>query len=214
MSLFNVFTVKTGERYIPDYVNKMYAMLQRHLRVPFLMHCITENPTDIHYDIEIIPPPEVLHGWWNKMYLFSDIIPAGPTLYLDLDQIILGDITEIIQDCFKHPFACYSDHIEWHGCKFGSGLMTFQAHQHLQIFKDYWPKRYELTNFPGGDQVYLGTQLKDVYFLDDDCPDAVKSYKFDVIPNGIGENTKIVNFHGLPKPHNLRLPWVLEHWCE
>jgi hypothetical protein len=214
--MLNIITVKTGDRYSADYVNKMFSMLLRNLKLPFAFYCLTENPKGLDLDINLIHPPEVLHGWWNKLWLFSDIMPDGPLLYLDLDQIILSDITDIVEECLKHPFSCYSDHIEWLECKLGTAFMTFESGAHRDIFKAFWPKRYELANFSGGDQVWISQTglLPEVYYFNEEWPEAVKSYKFDILPTGKdpGPDVKIVNFHGRPKMADLRINWLLNNW--
>lgn len=212
----NVITVKTGNRYTVDYVNKMESMLKRHLDIPFTFHCLTEDPEGLNKSIQVIKPPEVLHGWWNKLYLFSDLMPKGYLLYLDLDQVILGNITEIVQECLGHPFSCYSDHIEWQGEKLGTAFMVFKARSYTSVFDLFYPQRDELKDFPGGDQVWIsktGLIPKVFYFNEEFEKKTVQSYKFDVVPWGLHSNCKIINFHGLPKPHHVaKSKVVLENW--
>ena len=52
----------------------------------------------------------------------------------------------------------------------------------------------------------------DYEWLDDLFPGQIKSYKVQVVPPDLGD-TRIVYFHGNPKPHMLdHLPWITEHW--
>ena len=215
--MLNVVCVKIGSRYGPEYVNKLHSMLSRHLQLPFKLHCLTERRIGITEAVDIITPPQVLEGWWNKLYLFSDFMPAGPLLYLDLDQVILGNLTEIVQECLKHAFSCYADHIEWLDCKFGSAFMTFQAGAHRDIYERFQQERPDRQEFPGGDQVwvYQTGLLPEVFYFNEQWPNAVKSYKFDILPTGKppAPEVKIANFHGLPKPVNVAgVRWVKENW--
>lgn len=215
--MLNVITVKVGERYKPEYVTKMRSMLLRHLRIPFEFYCLTEDASGLSDDIGIIEPFPGLEGWWNKMALFSDRMPAGSLLYLDLDQIILGDITGIIEECLKQDFSCYADHIHYQGVKLGTALMTFNSGSFPDIWGKFWVNQEKIQEVyaTGGDQVYLGSSIQNPWFMDEHFPGAVQSYKFDILPTGKppGPEVKLVNFHGRPKPHDLRLvPWVKENW--
>ncbi len=213
MRRINILTVWTGDRYSRQYVDKMKSMLERHLKMDMDFYCITDNPDDIGWNK--IVPPEPLVGWWSKMWLFSDLMPSGKILYLDLDQLITGDITEILEECLKHKFSAYSDHLNWHGCKFGSAFMLFDSGAHTDIFKAFWPARHELVDYPGGDQAWINQTglLPKVYYLDEHFPGGIiQSYKLDYLPHGLSEHTKLINFHGQPKQHNLKTPLIREYW--
>jgi hypothetical protein len=212
----NVVTVKTGTGYTADYVNRMFSMVRRNLQIPFDFYCLTENPEGLAPDIQPIHLHEVLPRWWNKMFLFSDLIPTGPMLYLDLDQVITGNITEIVTECLKYPFSCYADHIEWHGVKLGTAMMTFNPADFRHVFEGFWADREQIMHefYRGGDQVYLGPILPEPYYIGQDFPEAVKSYKWDLRDKGLtpDKTTRIVNFHGRPKPRQVDEPWVREYW--
>jgi len=105
----NVLTLKWGTLYSSEYVNRIYRAVLRHLHRPFRFVCVTDDAAglDAGIDARPIPPqPSWYHsnarypGWPNiyeKLFVFekgfADL--AGPTLFLDIDQIIVGDL-----DCF------------------------------------------------------------------------------------------------------------------
>jgi len=107
--MVNILTLKWGGFYTSDYVNRIYRGVQRHLHRPFRFVCITDDPNGLAEGIESRPfPPmpstmkldEKYHSWPNiyiKLLLFqkgfADL--QGSTLFLDIDQIIVGDL-----DCF------------------------------------------------------------------------------------------------------------------
>lgn len=210
----NIVTVWTGERYVIEYVQKMRSMLERHLQMDMGFYCITDRPEEI--DWIKIKPPEVLDGWWNKLLLFSDLMPAGPIVYFDLDQIILDDITPMIEQCLLHPIACYADHINYCGVKFGSSFITFLQGSYLPLFSEFWENRDEIQKTEGGDQVWIGKQFEangiEPFYINEHFPGSIQSYKWDYLKDGLTKETKIINLHGLPKPHNLKTPLILEHW--
>lgn len=99
----NVVCLKWGlERYPAFYVNRLYAGVKRNLRRPFRFVCFTNEPDGLDAGIEtqpIPPPPDGLAGrkWptvYTKLALFKDGCGglSGPTLFLDIDQIITGGL--------------------------------------------------------------------------------------------------------------------------
>ena len=100
----NVITIKWGKRYGPEYVNRLYGCVKRNLSHEFRFVCFTDDAEYIRPEVETYPIPNGInpsaiahfsHG--KKQQLFhsgvGDLI--GPTLYFDLDVIIVDSI-----DCF------------------------------------------------------------------------------------------------------------------
>lgn len=212
--MLNIITVKVGNRYSADYPNRMLSMLRRHLKTPFRFYCITDNPAGLDRDILSLCPIIPLAGWWNKLLLFSPFVPSGRMMYLDLDQVITGDITEMVENA-RPPFACYADHIEWQGVKLGTAMMIFDPSDYHKIWRDFYQHREHVMRryADGGDQIYLGQFFGgEVDYLNERYPGAIASYKFDLNREQPGPGVKLVNFHGRPKPHEVEQPWLLEHW--
>lgn len=210
--MLNVVCVKTGKAYSNDYVYNLESALKRHLHIPFQFWCLTDDET---LNVKRITPDEQLMGWWGKMYTFSDLMPEGDLLVLDIDQLIVGDITEIVTEALKHPFSCFGDHISWEGERLGTSFMTFKSDSLVPIFQQFWEHRHELVDYQGGDQVWVSRSglLPDVCYLEDKFPDAFVSYKWGFLKTGLKEVTRILNFHGLPKQHQLsKTKLVQEHW--
>ncbi len=99
----NIVCLKWGTKYPAHFVNRLYAGVKRHLKRPFRFVCFTNEPEGLRPEVEvqpIPPPPEGLpggHGWpsvFAKIALFKDGCGGlvGPTLFLDIDQIIYGDM--------------------------------------------------------------------------------------------------------------------------
>lgn len=105
----NILTLKWGKMYSSEYVNRVYRGVRRHLHRPFRFVCVTDDPSGLQPGIEAVAFPAKpdwlplnarYHGWPNiyvKLLVFergfADL--QGPTLFLDIDQIITGDL-----DCF------------------------------------------------------------------------------------------------------------------
>jgi len=102
----NILTLKWGKMYSAEYVNRIYRGVVRHLHRPFRFVCVTDDPAGLSEGIDAVAFPERpewlhfnarYHGWPNiyvKLLLFEKGFAGleGPTLFLDIDQIITGDL--------------------------------------------------------------------------------------------------------------------------
>ncbi|HIG37520.1 MAG TPA: glycosyltransferase, partial [Oceanospirillaceae bacterium] len=69
--------MKWGTLYSADYVNRLYAMVSRHLSLDFNMVCFTDDPTGIIPDIDCYPIPamdirtDTPERMWKKLSTFK-----------------------------------------------------------------------------------------------------------------------------------------------
>ncbi len=113
MQAVNVLCIKWGRKYGPEYVNRLHAMVRRHLRRPHRFVCLTDDGTGIDAGIETHPIPQVgfaefdsrqpwsfQHGWLKLTSFASPLYDlSGPTLFLDLDIVIV----DALDPFFDHP---------------------------------------------------------------------------------------------------------------
>lgn len=210
-----VACVKWGTLYGPEYVNTLFDMVRRNLPAGFAGRfiCFTDDPTGLDEGIETRTLPGGLHGWWNKLYLFSpEAFPAGERiLYFDLDTVITGPLDAIA--AYRGPFAILRDVYRQNGLQ--SSVMAWEVGGY-----DFWSLWHRLgcpmTEL--GDQGFIEQafdQYSDVfgspYILQETFPGKLRSYKVDcrtTIPRG----TSVVFFHGHPRPHEVKSGWVPEVW--
>jgi hypothetical protein len=97
----NVVCLKWGTAYGPEYVNRLYTGVKANLARPFRFVCFTDDPAGLLPGVETasfpMSPPGWKYSWPNifvKLCLFKDGLANlhGPTLFLDIDQIIIGDL--------------------------------------------------------------------------------------------------------------------------
>lgn len=103
----NVICIKWGNLYGPEYVNNLYRGVSKHLKRAHRFVCFTDDKTGLKEGIETFPLPELDlpsgHGdkRWRKLGLFRRDLAdlQGPTLFLDLDLVVLDDLNPF----FDHP---------------------------------------------------------------------------------------------------------------
>lgn len=114
--MINIFTVKWGFKYGPEYVNSVFEQCKLHISRPFKFYCITEHAGEINPEIEIISIPEdnYYEKWWNKLYLFEDrvIQTPGEKMFLDLDIKIQKNIDCIVDQDPEDSLMFVRTH--WH----------------------------------------------------------------------------------------------------
>ena len=59
MQAVNVLCIKWGNKYGPEYVNKLHSMVRRHLHRPFRFVCLTDDGAGIDPSIEVKPIPMI-----------------------------------------------------------------------------------------------------------------------------------------------------------
>lgn len=220
-----------------NYVDKLYSMVHRHLPGGIRFHVYTEHDRSV-------PPHMIKHcltewpglagpkkSWWYKLQLFDPQHWQGNLLYLDLDLVVVRDLSWVrnldtnyvwaIRD-FRHLQRITS-------VGMNSSMMWFDVQRYAWIWQDLQRKNIAdvAQRHRGGDQEYIYTQLsvnqrrffEDRYF---------QSYRWQVQEGGydfsrrvhrapgsgatIAPDTAVVVFHGNPKPHTVTDPVIQRLW--
>ena len=178
-----VVALRTGNKYGPEYAERLYTGLARNTTVPFEFEVITETKYP---------------GWWGKIELFP---PKERIVVLDLDVVITGNVDFLFE--YDGPFCAWKD--PWAEGLNGSVHSIAPGYgEQLRATFEKAPHKIMLAYL--SDQEYLRTQTKPDYWP----AGLVKSYKADHLEKGPGA-ARIVVFHGLPKPHQAG-GWVKEIW--
>lgn len=196
-----------------DYVNRLYDMVIRNLPDGFKGRfvCFTDNPEGLNERIVVKSLPEGLNGWFNKLYLFSpDAFEAGErVLYFDLDTVITGWLDDIA--AYKGDFAILRDYYRLGGLQ--SSVMAWEAGKADFIWNDWLASGKPEVN--GGDQAWIETVTNFICFKPDILQDLFRgdfvSYKVHCL-NGLPLDSKVVVFHGQPRPHEAQDEWVQKIW--
>jgi len=207
-----VSVLRTGGDYGPDHVVALQAGVRRHLPCPHRFLCLS-NIAISGVETRPLQRPS-WPGWWSKMEMFSPLThDLGDFLYLDLDTVIVGELTEIatvgvftvLRDFYHRGRP---DRQDW----IGSGLMYLPRTLLPRIWALWSPDatRNMQRAGPRGDQgglMLLGLH-HEAERWQDILPHQVVSYKVHVqahrgqIPPG----ARVICFHGKPRP------WVTDLW--
>lgn len=182
-----------------EYVANLFNGIAKHLPVPYKSWCVTDNPSGLLVDITAIEADPAVSGWWNKIALFRPgIFPEGEqVLYFDLDTVITGDLTDIAEH--RGKFAMLRDF--YFKGNLNSGLMSWQAGSLDHIWR-VWDRCGRPEFIAGGDQSWIEAVQPVADLWQEMLPGQIASYKVDC-QNGIPDNTRVVCFHGQPRPHEV-----------
>lgn len=217
-----VCVLKSGGDYDYKYVNVLNKALRRTCKENVQLICLTDNPWGVK--VPCVPLSFNLPGWWSKLEVFK---LSGPCVYLDLDTIILDDITPLFTLLDK-PYSSFYGLKSFKGQKLASGIMAWKGDYKwiLDEFLNDSGGYYNRGTHVGfasnngmefiGDQDYVEYQLKKegamINYIQTDFK-KIYSYKKHCA-NGVPKGAKIVCFHGQPRPRELagELPWLNEYW--
>lgn len=199
--MLNVVCIKWGAKYPPVYVERLRNMVAAHLTAEHRFVCITDDATGL--DCETIPIDSDYRGWWQKVTLFrrDPYGISGRILYLDLDVVITGRLDDLVEN--DADFATIADF-----CRpaiYNSSVMLLRAGSHPEVAEDFTP---DVTRRMHGDQDWISQKIRGAHIWPRTW---VRSYKLDYQQERPSPGTKVVVFHGEPKPHECD-GWVRSAW--
>lgn len=212
----NVVSVRVGDKYSPDYVDKLHDQIARNLSAIEHRHwCLTDDPASLPEGVEPIAHNPDLPGWWQKLYLFSAHMPWAEgerVLYMDLDSVITGRLEDLAE-----RKGIFID--KYWPMMFSSAVMVWDHGEHRRAWEGFtpdmmtapgpFPELYPKSSPNGGDQEALTALDPDWAILP---PEWARSYVDAAVwpPEGC----KVVMFHGEKnKPHLIAADsWVHDVW--
>lgn len=248
MDSVNVVCLKWGTRYPAHYVNKLYRGVTKHLHRPFRFVCITDDSKGLVDGVEtvpILPDPKTKWPWPNifmKLAVTADGAAnlVGPTLFLDIDIAITGDI-----DCFfdykpgknciihnwvekRKTFFRKAPHVG------NSSVFRFEAGKSGYIYETFLREMNEAMDRKCycTEQAFLTHAMKEVYWWPDEWARSFKrhamwSFPFNLwLEPSLPVGCRILVFHGKPDPdealvgyrgkrihqHCLPVRWLEKYW--
>lgn len=212
--MLNVICVlRSGGIYDASWVQKLRDGVARNLTVDHRFVCLSDAPVPCEREPLMFDWP----GWWAKLELFRPGIITEPTLYLDLDTLIVANIDALAN--IPNDFSMLRNF--GRTSYIGSGVMWFRERAPGGVYDRFLedPRgvmdRYAVDTAKGahfGDQAHIYDAVGDAQIgrLQDAAPGLIHCYPHtfdgDVVPEGCG----LVCFKGKVKP-----PAALHHaWAE
>jgi len=209
MDLTVACVYRPGGGFSPEYVYRLQRAARKYCSVSHRFACLTTQDLT---GVECIPLVKNWIGWWSKLELFYDHFD-GQVVYLDLDTMIIDDVTDI----FTWPQRGFAAGSNW--------KMDTRTHMNSAVM--IWDADLDFSHIPGsfhpdmipeyseswqkwGDQAFIHEHLQvpwDNLFMQ--FPGRIANYKMHVRRPGFApEGTSIVCFSGKPRPHTVgwRLP--------
>lgn len=148
------------------------------------------------------------HRWWSKFELFRPGLFTEPVLYMDLDTLVTGDLTPLLQ--WRGDIALLRDF--YAPTRGQSGVMLWTPGPHTDAVWEtfsqdptWWMQHYR------GDGEVLDSMFPNAPRVQDLFPEQVVSFKVHA-RGGPPPAARLVCFHGLPKPHEHRAGWAHTQW--
>lgn len=245
MTPVNILCTKWGNKYGPEYVNRLYSMVSRNISRPYRFVCLTDDPTGLRPEVEALPLPSIgiedfdrrepwtrAHGWL-KLTAFAPQVHDlhGPTLYLDIDIVIVGAL-----DDFFEPEGDFLVIKEWdkRDDTGNTSVFRYVIGAHADALEPLRGNIAEATRSVRNEQEYItqfvARQGRLRYWPAAWC----RSFKRHCVrpfplswfqPPRLPEDARVIAFHGKPNPPDaiagvsgkwyrkvLPTAWVAEHW--
>ena len=217
----HILCMKWGTKYGPEYVNRLYAMVRRHLTGDFQFVCLTDDERGVRPEVRCLPiPPLNLQlapgqrdGAWTKLTTFEADLHGlrGTALFLDLDVVVVGSLDGFFTQ--QGEFLIIHDYPRF--WRFGerivgnSSVYRFQLGAHADVLAHFRAHMDEVQRAHRNEQDFLShflhRQGRLGYWPGGWCP----SFKYDCIPPWpsnywrapfVPEGARIVIFHGEVNP--------------
>lgn len=151
-------------------------------------------------------------GWWSKMELFGPTLEDKPTLFFDLDTIIVGDMTGILSIVYKKEFVILRDVYRGRSDpKAMQSSVMYWSKKPSDVYEQFVNEAHDIMSRMRGDQDFLEVALKDRVEYFQGLTLGFSSYKADVVRRGVLPKDRVIVFHGKPRPwQQMLVPYGLK----
>jgi hypothetical protein len=235
-----ILCMKWGTKYGPDYVNRLYGMVRRHLRGEFRFVCLTDRSEGVRAEVQCLPIPDLAlpdgipERGWKKLTTFAADLHGlkGTALFLDLDVVIVDDITPF----FEQPgdFLIIHDWKRPWRITGNSSVYRFELGEHPEVLERFRAEHESIRARLRNEQAWLSEILhrqgKLGYWPADWCASwkyhcvarfPLNFFKAPSVPSG----ARILVFHGVVNPPDAiagrsmgnwrrtpAAPWLEQYW--
>jgi len=218
-----VVCMKWGTLYSAEYVNVLYRACRANITGDFRFVCLTDDRTGLLPEVDVFPIPDIgldtwhyFNGAWPKIAVFDHRLYdlSGRVLFIDLDSVVCGSLDEM----FEFPGQVVAiDSQPWSkkpgGPRTGTGVFAFDVGTMGFVVDQLKAKRDALVKQYHIEQDYLHGVVSPMSYWPEPW---VISFKYHLRrplivdrflePKAPPAGTKILAFHGRPRPIDLIHP--------
>ena len=216
---YNVICIKWGNKFGPEYVNRLYKAVDKNMTLPYRFVCFTDNGEGLLPQVEVRDLPdfvvnnEIPDRAWRKLSLFQKNLAdlKGLALFLDLDTVIRKDLTPFFEA--EGDFLIVKDWDFPHAVTGNSSVFRFEVGKYPEILENYYKLGNDVVKYYRNEQAYLSDEMykKGVLkYWDKSWCVSFKRHCLRPFPLNFflepiePEEPKIIVFHGRPTPAQAR----------
>lgn len=209
----NIVCMKWGTKFGPQYVNRLYKMVEKNLTLKHRFICFTDDATGIDAGVEIMPLPQVIfedgpERGWRKLGILSSSLGdlKGQALFLDLDILILRNIDDFFKVDGEFLIIKDWDFKNYIG---NSSVFRFDIGKHADVLKYFEENRFQIRKQFRNEQAYLSYAMMKkgiLKYWDKKWCVSFKRHCLKMFPINyfkapeLPKDAKILIFHGHPNP--------------
>lgn len=209
----NIVCMKWGTKFGPQYVNRLYKMVEKKLTLKHRFICFTDDATGIDAGVEIMPLPQVIfedgpERGWRKLGILSSSLGdlKGQALFLDLDILILRNIDDFFKVDGEFLIIKDWDFKNYIG---NSSVFRFDIGKHADVLKYFEENRFQIRKQFRNEQAYLSYAMMKkgiLKYWDKKWCVSFKRHCLKKFPINyfkapeLPKDAKILIFHGHPNP--------------
>lgn len=210
----NIVCMKWGAKFGPQYVNRLYKMVQKNMTLEHRFICFTDDATGIDAGVEIFPLPEVVlenglpERGWKKLGILKNPLAdlEGQALFLDLDVLVVGNIDAFFEA--EGEFLIIKD---WDFKNYigNSSVFRFEIGKYADVVEYFEKHGEEVRLEHRNEQAFMSCEMFKkgiIKYWDSEWCVSFKRHCMKPFPINyfvtpeLPQNTKILIFHGHPNP--------------
>lgn len=212
MARLNIVTFRWGEKYGPEYVNKLHAGIDHNLTEDYRFCVLHPLPEDEYLT--------KMPGCFARLRLFDPEFQrlcgfqeGDRIVCMDLDLIVTGSLDGLFDR--EEPFTILQGVNTSNPCPMNGSLWTLRAGYRPDVWHEFSPElaaKVPFHEFPD-DQAWFADMMPDAGSFGPE--DGVYAFMKRGWPKGeqLPRNARIVAFPGWRDPSQYtRLDWVQQHW--
>lgn len=208
----------SGGTYNPGYADKWARSIKRHAPPDARTVIVTDyDAKDFASVDEVLPFVHPERGWASLMEMFRPEVVGEHAILLGLDTICVGSLSLIERVAKDTNYIVPLD--PYHKPDICNGVVGVSTMGAKTIWDTWQRRRSQDLRHPRyglfgafSEMKWLRTHTEPDATWDSECPGAVCSYKVDLRRGEPTSATRIVYFHGSPKPHELTDAWATDNW--